>query len=153
MPRHMNRRHAGDIVDLALAACVLYLVVWLYEAANYLVLSLSGGHATLVVKGILPAGTVAVGVGAYPEAAKLLQVAIAMGVLVPAYAVLRGRFYLAQIALLTVMASVLASFYWEYVALLAPIPLAANEAFSTVITAGVLVLLARADSNLRGLIW
>lgn len=149
----MNRTYAREALDFALAGCVLYLSVWLYEAGNYLALSLSGAQATLVMNGILPVGVVAVGGSALPGMAKLLQVAVAMGVLVPAYAVLRRSFSVTLLALITVMVTFLTSFYWEFLSLVGPLPLALHEAFFTLLSVGALVVFTRADSNLRGLLW
>lgn len=147
----MNRNHVQRILDCALAACVLYFSVWLYEVGNYLVLHLSGAHATIVLNGIFPAGVVAVGGGPLPGTAKLFQVVFAMGVLVPAYVLLRRGHSVSLIALLSVIVMYLTSFYWEFLSLVGPIPLVLHAMVYALLSLGALVALIRVDPRLKWL--
>lgn len=140
-------------LDVCLSLLFLYLGVWLYELGNYLALLLSGAQVTFVLSGVLPAGVVAVGGSSLPGVAKLLQVAVATGVLAPVYVVLRRSLSFTPLALLTLMAIYLTSFYWEFLSLVGTLPLALHEGLFTLLSLGALVLLSRADSNLRGLLW
>jgi hypothetical protein len=125
----MFSSRARVLFDVAGAASVAYLSVWLYEFANWVSLSLVGVNATLVMVGVLPGGVLGVSTGSSVLAlAKPVQVFLTLGVAGLCLAALRGRQLPATKFVLFCTASVsLASIYWELLSLLSFIPVAVHE--------------------------
>lgn len=143
------------VVDVCLSLLLFYLGVWLYELGNFMALALSGMTPSLNFAGALPLGVSAV----FPGMSQLvfvkpLQVLLSSIAALSILYVVKGKgLLISQLTTLTLLSLYLASFYWEFLSLVGPLPLALHEVFYILLSMGALAFFTRADSNLRGLIW
>lgn len=114
----------------------LYLFMWLYEIGNWLSLSVTGVHATILSSGVIPVGAM----GGSPEGtgfsiAKLLQVGICVGAtLIACRAVSRKGLRFTSVTLTGVTGMYIASMYWEMFSLTSFVPMVLHEATYVVLS-------------------
>ena len=113
-----NRR----VADLCLAGFLLYASFWVYELANLLVLSSNGNQTSISISDLLPLGTASISDSSTSMLySKVLQVAACTGVVaVSAVLAMRVNLKITALAGLSVIASYLASFYWEALSFSSP---------------------------------
>lgn len=116
MGKHLLLSRGRRIVlDLLLAGSLLYIGVWVYELANWASLTLLGFQSTLALSGLFPAGVS--GVSAIQGdlvLAKPLQIAVAVGAVLPLLLLLR-RFNLpaTKFAVIGMVSAYCATVFWE----------------------------------------
>jgi hypothetical protein len=131
-------------VDLAVAAVVPLLTVWLYEFSNLAVLAAEGEQVSMTVEGWIPLGVAGVSVNALSPLTKLAQVLLATGLLIPlTVLVSRARLALARALILAMAGAFLASTYWELLSQLSMIPMAVHVSVYLAATATVSFALLR----------
>jgi hypothetical protein len=138
------------IVDLAASTAVLFGAVWIYEISNWISLGLQGYPASISIAGALPLGVVSVSPVGPSPLTKGLQVAIAVGLLLPALiGFARARLLVAEAFVLSTAGVYLASFYWEMLSVLTVLPIAVHTGIFLAGTCSVSILLARGSDRLR----
>lgn len=131
------------MVDLALAAALVYFSVWVYELANLLALSLSGGRAVISYGVLLPVGTTMLSSSpALSPGWKLLQVslccAFGLGALV---ATRRWRLAGSQLVSVCLLSVFLGSIWWEMLGGSAPLSSGGHLSVFVGLSAGIELLL------------
>ena len=108
------------VADGMLAIVLLYLSFWIYETANFVVLSLWGVQASISMNGIFPAGTASLSnTSTWNPSAKVVQTALCgLATISVAYASKRSRFLITEISAICVLSVFLSSFYWEALTLI-----------------------------------
>jgi hypothetical protein len=144
--RALSRR---VLLDLALAALVLYASFWVYEFGNLSSLALSGAHVSLAVSGFLPVGTTAIfstdHAGPPPILAKIIQVVLSVApMLMIANLARRGRLVILEGATICVVSLFGASLYWESLSLLSSISITEHQLLYFALTVGLEAGLMRA---------
>jgi hypothetical protein len=114
-------------LDLAAAAAVPFLSVWLYEISNLIILAAEGCTVSITVAGLLPIGVAGVSVGVISPATKILQVAVSLGLILPAAAIFtRTRLFFARASVVLSASVYVASAYWELLSSLSVLSMAAH---------------------------
>ena len=135
MGLNLSRRR---LLDISLAAALLYSAVWIYELGNYAALSIFGAQASLVFSGILPIGVSA----SVPDAGLLIlakpgQIALSTGAMLGVFfAVKSMKLRLASNVAVTTVSIFLASAYWELLSSVAPISYEAHLAIFAMLAIG-----------------
>jgi hypothetical protein len=134
----------ANLIDVVTSIIAFYLSVWVYEIGNWIALTVSGARAAILMVGILPGGVVGLPTeGAAFGGAKLLQIAICVGVAVLALMLVRmGDFPLTRVTIISVTGMYLASAYWELLSLTSSVPILLHESLYvglSVATAAVLL--------------
>ena len=136
------------LLDLALAALVLYASFWVYEFGNLSSLALSGARVSLDVSGFLPLGTIATSAdhaGLPPILVKTIQVALSVSpMLLIANLARRGRLVILEGAAICVVSLFVASLYWESLSLLSRISMTEHELLYFALAVGLEAGLMRA---------
>ena len=106
--------------DVGLAIVLLYLSFWIYEAANFVALSLWGAQASISMNGIFPAGTASITTfSTWSPAAKVIQTALSGLAIIPvAFGAKKTRFLITEISAICVLSVFMSSFYWEALTLI-----------------------------------
>lgn len=114
----------------------MYLSVWLYELGNWVSLSATGAHASIVLSGVLPVavmGDASEGPGF--SVAKVLQVGICVGITLVAFnAARRMGLPLTSLTLVSVTSMYIASMYWELFSLTSFVPMTLHESIYVVLS-------------------
>jgi hypothetical protein len=138
-------------VDLVASALVPLLGVWTYEFSNLIVLAAQGVSVSFSMAGWIPLGVAGVSQNGLSPLTKVLQIALATGLLVPIWALFsKARLLAAETFLLSAVAIYLASAYWEMLSLLTIIPFAAHESLFVVGTGIVTITMLKKLVNPAG---
>jgi len=123
---------------------VLLLAIWAYEISNLIVLAVQGVSVSLAMAGWIPIGVGGVSQGGVSPLTKVLQIALATGLLVPAWALFsKARLVVAETFVLSTLAIYLASAYWEMLSLLTILPMAVHESLFVAGTGVITIVLLR----------
>lgn len=112
------------MVDLFITALVPFFAIWLYEISNWIALVEQGYRASLTLAGWLPLGVAGTTTGSLSPLTKVIQVAVAIGILFPL-----GKLFskigllIAETFILSTVGVYLASLYWESLFMLSVFPM------------------------------
>jgi hypothetical protein len=127
-------------LDILASALVIFLSVWVYEISNAIVLAAQGFSISFNVAGPVPLGVAGSSWVTLSPWTKLLQIAIAIGLLLPIGVVFtKKRLHFAVALLISTIAIYAASAYWEMLSSLTVIPLAIHTGIYVAVT-GTLTL-------------
>jgi hypothetical protein len=143
------------VADLLLSLLFLYASFWIYELSNYAAFSIVGLSATISLAGALPSGVASVSsAGQQLMLVKPIQVGLSCGAAGSIYYVARrSGATISSLAAAVSLSVFAASFYWEFLSLVGPLPLALHEGVYALLTLGGLAVMLRADPRLKGLVW
>lgn len=143
------------LLDISLSLALLYFSVWIYELCNYAAFYVVGASASLYFDGVLPVGVASIsGAGAELLLVKPIQVALCCAAGGSIYYVARrARATASSLVAAALLSLFCASFYWEALSLVGPLPLALHEVTFSLLSLGGLFGLSRLDPSLKGLFW
>ena len=126
------------LVDLAVAASMPLLALWVYEITNLAVLAAQGDEVTLSIAGWIPLGVAGVSQGGLLPLTKVLQMGLAAGLILPLrWLFARSGLRVAETFVLSTLGVYLASAYWEVLSLVTTVSM---EVHSGIFIAGTAVL-------------
>jgi len=131
-------------VDLTVSVLVPFLALWVYEISNLIALASQGDGVSLTLSGLIPLGVAGVSQGALSPLTKILQIAMATGLILPFGIIFSKKgLIIAETVILSTLGVYLASSYWEMLSLLTEVPMALHTGIFIAGTCAVVLVLAR----------